>query len=69
MVQDDNLAWLSTFPDLAKLDEPAKVKLKQHARIVEAPIGAIGYRDRSLQRLRDALGWTFPGVQNLRIRA
>lgn len=45
MVQDDNLAWLSTFPDLAKLDEPAKAKLKQHARLVEAPIGAIGYRE------------------------
>ncbi|MFM9914046.1 MAG: Crp/Fnr family transcriptional regulator [Methylophilaceae bacterium] len=45
MAQDDSLAWLSTFPDLAKLDEAAKAKLKQFARIVEAPIGTIGYRE------------------------
>jgi CRP/FNR family transcriptional regulator len=45
MMQDDSLAWLSTFPDLVKLDEAAKAKLKQHARIAEAPVGAIGYRE------------------------
>ena len=45
MTQDDNLSWLSTFPDLANLDEAAKAKLKQSARIVEAPVGAIGYRE------------------------
>lgn len=43
--QDDSLAWLATFPDLLKLDEAAKLKLRQHARIVEAPVGTIGYHE------------------------
>ncbi|MCE9633654.1 MAG: Crp/Fnr family transcriptional regulator [Methylophilales bacterium] len=45
MDQDTSLAWLASFPDLVKLDEPAKAKLKQYARIVEAPVGTIGYRE------------------------
>lgn len=43
--QDDSLSWLSIFPQLARLDEAAKAKLKQSARIVEAPVGTIGYRE------------------------
>lgn len=43
--RDDDLLWLETFPDLLKLDEAAKAKLRKFARIVEAPIGTIGYRE------------------------
>jgi CRP/FNR family transcriptional regulator len=43
--QVDNLSWLSAFPDLVKLDEAAKAKLRKFARIVEAPAGTIGYRE------------------------
>ena len=46
MAADTNkLAWLSTFPELQKLEETAKTKLSQFARIVEAPVGTIGYRE------------------------
>ena len=45
MALEENLAWLSTFPELLKLDEPAKAMLRQSARIVEAPVGTIGYRE------------------------
>ncbi len=41
----DSLAWLETFPDLLKLEPEAREKLAQSARIVEAPVGAIGYRE------------------------
>lgn len=41
----DNLSWLTTFPDLEKLEPSAKAKLRQHARIIEAPVGTIGYRE------------------------
>ena len=41
----DTLAWLETFPDLLKLEPQAREKLAQSARIVEAPVGTIGYRE------------------------
>jgi CRP/FNR family transcriptional regulator, anaerobic regulatory protein len=41
----DDLTWLATFPGLARLDEAAKELLHRHARIVEAPVGTIGYRE------------------------
>lgn len=39
------LAWLGAFPDLLNMDARDKELLAQHARIVEAPIGTIGYRE------------------------
>ncbi len=41
----DTLAWLESFPDLLKLEPAAREKLAQAARIVEAPVGTIGYRE------------------------
>jgi CRP/FNR family transcriptional regulator, anaerobic regulatory protein len=41
----DNLDWLAIFPDLSGLEEPAKEILLKHARIVEAPVGTVGYRE------------------------
>ncbi|MEZ0245115.1 MAG: Crp/Fnr family transcriptional regulator [Methylophilaceae bacterium] len=43
--QDEGLEWLSVFPELTQLDAVAKTKLKKFARIVEAPVGTIGYRE------------------------
>ncbi|HQR50512.1 MAG TPA: Crp/Fnr family transcriptional regulator [Methylophilaceae bacterium] len=43
----DDLSWLSVFPDLAGLETSAKDKLRQHVRIAEAPVGAVGYREGS----------------------
>jgi CRP/FNR family transcriptional regulator, anaerobic regulatory protein len=40
-----NLNWLTQFPDLVNLDQHAKDLITQYARIVEAPIGTIGYRE------------------------
>ena len=40
-----NLEWLTQFPELAKLEAPAKDILAKSARIAEAPVGAIGYRE------------------------
>lgn len=40
-----NLAWLEQFPELSGLDQHAKDLLSQYARIVEAPVGTIGYRE------------------------
>lgn len=42
---EQTLAWLETFPDLLKLEPEAREKLAQSARIAEAPVGAIGYRE------------------------
>jgi CRP/FNR family transcriptional regulator len=42
---DDALAWLAVFPGLSGLDEAAKALLRRQARIVEAPVGTIGYRE------------------------
>lgn len=39
------LFWLTTFPDLLNLEPEAKQLLSRVARIVEAPIGTIGYRE------------------------
>lgn len=40
-----NLTWLEQFPDLVNLEDSAKNILVKYARIVEAPIGTIGYRE------------------------
>lgn len=40
-----NLEWLTQFPELSNLDQHAKDLLAQYARIVEAPVGTIGYRE------------------------
>jgi CRP/FNR family transcriptional regulator len=40
-----NLDWLTVFPDLAALEAPAKEILLKYARIVEAPVGTVGYRE------------------------
>lgn len=40
-----DLDWLSAFPDLAGLEDAAKALLLNNARIVEAPIGTVGYRE------------------------
>ncbi|HQS37956.1 MAG: Crp/Fnr family transcriptional regulator [Methylotenera sp. 24-45-7] len=41
----ESLAWLQTFPDLLALEPVAKELLVKHSRIVEAPIGTIGYSE------------------------
>lgn len=45
VASDESLGWLNAFPELLGLDEAARSKLKQSARIVEAPVGTIGYRE------------------------
>ena len=40
-----NLDWLNIFPELMQLDAGAKELLARYARIVEAPVGTIGYRE------------------------
>jgi CRP/FNR family transcriptional regulator len=42
---NDNLSWLDLFPELNGLDQYAKDLLIKYTRIVEAPIGTIGYRE------------------------
>lgn len=41
----ETLSWLNAFPALLALDEPAKALLTKHSRIVEAPVGTIGYSE------------------------
>jgi CRP/FNR family transcriptional regulator len=41
----DNLSWLESFPPLLALEPNARDILSKSARIVEAPIGTIGYRE------------------------
>lgn len=41
----ESLAWLTTFPDLLGLDPIAKEMLIKHSRIIEAPVGTIGYSE------------------------
>ena len=41
----ENLAWLKTFPALAGLEPASRTLLGKMARLVEAPIGAMGYRE------------------------
>lgn len=40
-----NLEWLAAFPDLSELEGSAKELLLKYARIVEAPVGTVGYRE------------------------
>ncbi len=40
-----NLDWLTMFPDLVALEDSAKNILLKYARIVEAPVGTVGYRE------------------------
>lgn len=40
-----NLTWLEKFPELSALEASAKDILAKSARIVEAPVGTIGYRE------------------------
>lgn len=44
-ITNDNLSWLALFPELNGLDQHAKDLLTKYVRIVEAPIGTIGYRE------------------------
>ncbi|MES2500279.1 MAG: Crp/Fnr family transcriptional regulator [Pseudomonadota bacterium] len=41
----DNLNWLESFPALLKIEPNARDILIKSARMVEAPIGTIGYRE------------------------
>ncbi|MES2546243.1 MAG: Crp/Fnr family transcriptional regulator, partial [Pseudomonadota bacterium] len=41
----DNLDWLQSFPALLQLEPNARDILTKSARIVEAPIGTVGYRE------------------------
>ncbi|NOT14785.1 MAG: Crp/Fnr family transcriptional regulator [Methylotenera sp.] len=41
----NNLDWLELFPELSHLEPQSKAMLAQYARIVEAPIGTIGYHE------------------------
>jgi CRP/FNR family transcriptional regulator, anaerobic regulatory protein len=41
----DNLDWLESFPALIQLEPNAREILLKSARIVEAPVGTIGYRE------------------------
>ncbi|HQN66058.1 MAG TPA: Crp/Fnr family transcriptional regulator [Methylophilus sp.] len=41
----ENLAWLEQFPALMQLEPDAREILKKAARLVEAPVGTIGYRE------------------------
>ena len=44
---ENDMRWLSAFPGLEQLEPAAKEKLRQHMRIIEAPVGAVGYREGS----------------------
>jgi len=41
----ENLDWLEQFPPLLQLEPNARDILTKHARIVEAPVGTIGYSE------------------------
>ena len=41
----ENLSWLESFPPLLQLEPHARDILAKSARIVEAPVGTIGYRE------------------------
>jgi CRP/FNR family transcriptional regulator len=40
-----SLEWLTLFPELEALEPPVKQLMAQYSRIVEAPVGTIGYRE------------------------
>lgn len=42
---DNNLTWLALFPELSQLEQNAREILAKSIRIVEAPVGTVGYRD------------------------
>ncbi len=42
---NNTLAWLAQFPPLLQLEPDARETLAKFSRIVEAPIGTIGYRE------------------------
>ena len=42
---NNTLAWLAQFPPLIQLEPEARETLAKFSRIVEAPIGTIGYRE------------------------
>lgn len=44
-MKNDTLDWLKQFPALLQLEPHALDMLRQSARIVEAPVGTIGYRE------------------------
>lgn len=44
-MQNTNISWLEQFPELSELEQHAKELLAKYSRIVEAPIGTIGYRE------------------------
>jgi CRP/FNR family transcriptional regulator, anaerobic regulatory protein len=41
----EQLTWLEQFPSLMHMEPEAKAVLARHARIVEAPVGTIGYSE------------------------
>lgn len=41
----ETLSWLTSFPALLTLEESARALLEKHSRIVEAPVGTIGYSE------------------------
>ncbi|MDO9281598.1 MAG: Crp/Fnr family transcriptional regulator [Methylotenera sp.] len=41
----NGLDWLEQFPELRNLEQSAKEMLSKYSRIIEAPIGTIGYRE------------------------
>lgn len=45
MQNASTLEWLSAFPPLKEIEPPARELLAKHSKIVEAPIGTIGYRE------------------------
>lgn len=44
-MNSEQLAWLVQFPQLLQMEPEAKAVLARHARIVEAPVGTIGYSE------------------------
>ena len=45
MQHASTLEWLTTFPPLNALEASARELLAKHSKIVEAPIGTVGYRE------------------------
>lgn len=41
----ETLSWLKSFPDLLTLEPASKDLLEKHSRIIEAPVGTIGYSE------------------------
>ena len=45
MAQTETLHWLTQFPPLTKLEPSAREMLAKGSRIIEAPVGTVGYRE------------------------